>query len=76
MPKTRPFVIISPDEMNRYCADDRDRSYDQRLKSYPTRVPVRHGRGKGWVVLDQIRTIDRRRIIKIWTTLRERKSSP
>ncbi|MFM8453830.1 MAG: type II toxin-antitoxin system PemK/MazF family toxin, partial [Gammaproteobacteria bacterium] len=30
-------------------------------KSYPTRVPVKHGRTKGWVVLDQIRTIDRQR---------------
>ncbi len=33
-------------------------------KPYPTRVEVKHNKTKGWIVLDQIRTIDRRRIIK------------
>jgi mRNA interferase MazF len=41
-------------------------------KSYPTRVSVKHGRRKGWVVLDQIRTIDRKRIVKIFDQLTEK----
>lgn len=69
MKKTRPCVIISPDEMNRYLQTIVIAPMTSASKSYPTRVPVRHGRGKGWVVLDQIRTIDRRRIIKILDNL-------
>ena len=34
-------------------------------KPYPTRIPVTHASKKGWVVLDQIRTIDRKRIVKV-----------
>jgi len=38
-------------------------------KSYPTRVEVKHNATKGWLVLDQIRTIDRTRIVKYFQTL-------
>ena len=69
MKKTRPCVIVSPDEMNRYLQTIVIAPMTSTSKSYPTRVPVRYGRGKGWVVLDQIRTIDRRRIIKILDNL-------
>ena len=41
-------------------------------KSYPTRVAVKHNKTKGWVVLDQIRTIDRLRIVKILDKLSEK----
>jgi mRNA interferase MazF len=41
-------------------------------KSYPTRVPVKQNRTKGWVVLDQIRTIDRQRIVKTLGKLSEK----
>jgi mRNA interferase MazF len=41
-------------------------------KNYPTRVVVKHARKKGWVVLDQIRTIDRIRIVKILDNLTEK----
>ncbi len=34
-------------------------------KSYPTRVKVKHQRKTGWIVIDQIRTIDKQRIIRI-----------
>jgi len=34
-------------------------------KSYPTRLEIKYKKTKGWIVLDQIRTIDRRRIYKI-----------
>ena len=38
-------------------------------KSYPTRIEVKHNKTKGWIVIDQIRTINRKRIIKIVGTL-------
>jgi mRNA interferase MazF len=41
-------------------------------KPYPTRVEVSHNKMKGWIVLDQIRTIDRQRIIKILGSLTDR----
>ena len=34
-------------------------------KNYPTRVEVKHNNKQGWIVLDQIRTIDKQRIIKV-----------
>lgn len=41
-------------------------------KNYPTRAEVNHEKKKGWIVLDQIRTIDRQRIIKILGNLTEK----
>ncbi|MDQ7033037.1 MAG: type II toxin-antitoxin system PemK/MazF family toxin, partial [Desulfonauticus sp.] len=41
-------------------------------KKYPTRIPVKHNSKKGWVVLDQIRTIDKQRIIKTLDNLTEK----
>jgi mRNA interferase MazF len=34
-------------------------------KQYPTRIEVQHNNKKGWIVVDQIRTIDKQRIIKV-----------
>jgi mRNA interferase MazF len=64
MKKTRPCVVISPDEMNRFLQTIVIAPVTSTSKSYPTRIPIKRGKTKGWVVLDQIRTIDRRRIIK------------
>jgi len=72
MKKTRPCVIISPDEMNKYLQTIVISPMTSSSKSYPTHVPVKHGRTKGWVVLDQIRTIDRQRIVKILGHLTEK----
>lgn len=72
MKKTRPCVIISPDEMNKYLQTIVIAPMTSSSKSYPTRVPVKHGRTKGWIVLDQIRTIDRQRIVKILDHLTEK----
>jgi len=44
-------------------------------KSYPTRVEVKHNKTKGWAVIDQIRTIDRQRIIKVLGALTEKESA-
>src|SRR6478735_12755199 len=64
MKKTRPCVVISPDEMNKYLQTIVVAPMTSNSKPYPTRVEVKHNKTKGWVVLDQIRTIDRQRIVK------------
>jgi mRNA interferase MazF len=72
MKKTRPCVIISPDEMNKYLQTIFIAPITSSSKSYPTRVSVKHHATKGWVVLDQIRSVDRKRIIKILDKLTEK----
>ena len=62
--KTRPCVIISPDEMNKYLRTIIVAPMTTNSKKYPTRVEVKHDRKIGWIVIDQIRTIDKQRIIK------------
>lgn len=63
--KTRPCVIISPDEMNKYLRTIIVAPMITTSKKYPTRIEVKHDRKIGWIVVDQIRTIDKQRIIKI-----------
>lgn len=67
--KTRPCVVISPDEMNKFLDTIVIAPMTSQSRPYPTRVKVRHNNKTGWVVIDQIRTIDRRRIIKIFEKL-------
>jgi len=62
--KTRPCVVISPDEMNEFLNTVVIAPMTTSSKNYPTRLEVRHDRKIGWIVLDQIRTIDKQRIIK------------
>lgn len=62
--KTRPCVVISPNEMNRYLRTIVIAPMTTSSKSYPTRVKIKHDNKIGWIVLDQIRTIDKHRIIK------------
>ena len=64
MKKTRPCVVISPDEMNKYLQTIIIAPITSSSKSYPTRVVLKNSKAKGWIVLDQIRTIDRQRVIK------------
>jgi mRNA interferase MazF len=61
--KTRPCVIISPDEMNQHIATVIIAPMTTKSHSYPTRVPLTFQGKSGWIVLDQIRTIDKLRII-------------
>jgi mRNA interferase MazF len=63
--KTRPCIIISPDEMNRYLRTVVVAPMTTRSRKYPTRIEVKHTGKKGWVVLDQIRTIDRKKILRV-----------
>jgi len=72
MKKTRPCVVISPNEMNKYLQTIVVAPMTSNSKSYPTRVEVKHNKTKGWVVLDQIRTIDRKRIVKTFNSLTEK----
>ncbi len=72
MKKTRPCAIISPNEMNKYLQTIVIAPMTSNSKSYPTRVPVKYNKTKGWIVLDQIRTIDRQRIVKILDKLSEK----
>jgi len=65
MKKIRPCVVISPNEMNKYLQTIVVAPLTSSSKPYPTRVEVKQSKTKGWVVLDQIRTVDRTRIIKI-----------
>jgi len=62
--KTRPCLIISPDEMNRHIRTVIVAPMTSAIKDYPTRVNCRFKRKKGQIVLDQIRTIDKNRLIK------------
>lgn len=62
--KTRPCTIISPDEMNKHLKAVVIAPMTTKSKNYPTRVEIKHDGKMGWIVLDQIRTIDKQRIIK------------
>ena len=63
--KTRPCVIISPNEMNKYLRTVVISPMTTKSKKYPTRIEVKHDSKIGWIVLDQIRTVDKQRIIKV-----------
>lgn len=70
--KTRPCVIISPDELNKYLQTIIVAPMTSQSRNYPTRIEVKHDHKKGWVVLDQIRTIDKQRVTKILDVLSEK----
>ena len=72
MKKTRPCVIISPNEMNKYLNTIVIAPMTSSSKNYPTRLEINHDNKKGWIVLDQIRTVDRQRIIKNLGNLTEK----
>ena len=62
--KTRPCVVISPDEMNRHLRTIIIAPMTTTSKNYPSRIEIKHDNKIGWIVLDQIRTIDKQRIHK------------
>lgn len=62
--KTRPCVIISPNEMNNYLKTVVIVPLTSTLNKYPTRVLVHHNGQDGMAAIDQIRTIDKSRIIQ------------
>ena len=62
--KTRPCLIISPDEMNHHIDTVIVAPMTTKGRPYPTRVPVRFKGKSGQIVLDQIRTVDKARLVK------------
>jgi mRNA interferase MazF len=62
--KSRPCLVISPDEMNDATRTVIIAPMTTRGRSYPTRVSCRFQRKSGQVVLDQIRAVDQSRLIK------------
>lgn len=70
--KTRPCVIISPNEINDNLRTVVIAPMTTTNRKYPTRVPVKHNSQEGWVVMDQIRTIDKIRIVKKFESLTDK----
>lgn len=69
--KTRPCVIVSPDEMNKHLNTIVLAPMTTNLKRYPTRVAVELDGKKGMIVIDQIRTVDKVRVLKILGKLKK-----
>jgi len=63
--KTRPYVVVSPDEMNKYLNTVVLTPMTTILNRYPTRAVVEFDGKKGMIVIDQIRTVDKVRILKV-----------
>ena len=62
--KTRPCLVISPNEMNQHIGTVIVAPMTTKGRPYPTRVPVTFKRKIGQIVLDQIRTVDSSRLVK------------
>lgn len=62
--KTRPCLIISPDEMNRHIDTVIVAPMTTKSRPYPTRIPIRFRRKTGQIALDQLRTVDKSRLVK------------
>lgn len=62
--KSRPCLVISPDELNRYISTVIVAPMTTKGRSYPTRVSCTFQGKEGQVVMDQIRTVDKIRLVK------------
>lgn len=62
--KSRPCLIISPDELNRYISTVIVAPMSTKGRTYPTRIPCVFQDKKGQIILDQIRTVDKSRLVK------------
>ena len=62
--KTRPALIVSPDEMNAHIATVIIAPMTSKGRNYPTRVPCIFQGKSGQVVLDQLRTVDKSRLVR------------
>jgi mRNA interferase MazF len=72
--KTRPCLVISPDEMNKHIRTLIVAPMTSKGRSYLTRIPVTFDGKEGKILLDQIRTIDKSRIIRKLGTLDAKKA--
>src|SRR5262245_41991757 len=62
--KTRPCVVVSPDELNQHLRTVVVAPMTTGGRAYPWRIKCRFQRRSGFVVLDQLRTVDRERLVK------------
>lgn len=62
--KTRPCLVVSPDEMNAHIRTVIVAPMTTTIRNYPTRVTLTFKRKKGQIALDQIRTIDKARLVR------------
>jgi len=62
--KTRPCLIVSPDEMNRHIATVIIAPMTTKGRQYPSRVEVKFKGKEGQIVLDQLRTVDKTRLVR------------
>jgi mRNA interferase MazF len=67
--KTRPCVVLSPNEINKFLSTIVVAPMTTNLKNYPTRIEVKHNGKKGMIAIDQIWTIDKSRILKTFDRL-------
>ena len=67
--KTRPCVIVSPDELNAHLRTVIVAPLTTGVRAYPWRIRCRFQQRSGYVVLDQLRTVDRERLVKRLGTL-------
>lgn len=67
--KTRPCVVVSPDELNKFLRTIVVAPMTTNLRRYPTRVKTEHNGKEGMIAIDQIRTIDKSRVVKVFDRL-------
>jgi mRNA interferase MazF len=67
--KTRPCVIISPNEINRHLQTVMVAPMTSTIRQYPSRVAVQFRGQQGEIALDQIRTLDTERLVTQWGAL-------
>lgn len=72
MKKTSPCVVLSPIEMNMHLQTIVIAPLTTSSKLYPTRIEIKSKTTKGWIAIDQIRTIDRKRIVKRFESLSDK----
>lgn len=63
--KTRPCLVISPDEMNQHLRTIIIAPMTTVTRPYPTRIAVRFQGKQGQVALDQLRAVDRQRLVRM-----------
>ena len=69
--KTRPCLIVSPDEANNYLETIVGAPMTTNIRNYPTRIRCVFQRKKGQVAIDQIRSLDKTRLVKKLGVLNE-----
>lgn len=62
--KTRPALIVSPDEMNRHIGTVIIAPLTTKGRNFPSRVNITFRKKKGQIVMDQLRSVDKRRLLK------------